>query len=120
MASPRIVVIRWQDAHGTKEETMASEILIRHRPCEYWSCGVLIKSDKEGVSLSLDYGLPLESTDGFSYRDRSFIPRVLILDEFDAGPLIRKIRSKRGSSLKDLSQSSAVADHLSPSPTVQT
>jgi hypothetical protein len=109
MASPRIVVVRWIDAHGTKEETMASEILTRHRPCEYWSCGALIKSDKEGVSLSLDYGLPLESTDGFSYRDRSFIPRVLILDEFDAGPLIRKVRRKAQAA----TQSVAVAPQTS-------
>lgn len=89
MAKPRLYVCRWADAHFASEEVTMEEAGKRHKAVHYWSAGILVKSDESGVTLAMDYGLPLEDTDSHSWRTRSFIPRALIELEFDAGPLLR-------------------------------
>lgn len=87
---PRVVIVAWSDAHWTASEDSAEDALRRHKAAIYWSAGVLVRSDAEGVTLAMDYGLPLEATDQATYRSRTFILRSLVIQEFDAGPLVRK------------------------------
>ena len=91
MTPPRLCLVRWRDAHGTKSEDTLDTALKIHKPAIYWSVGVLLKSDAAGVTIAQDYGLPLEE-EGVTYRTRSFINRELIEEEFDIGPLIRRPR----------------------------
>ena len=89
---PRLRVVKWRDAHYVSDEVTTEDSGKRHKAAHYWSAGILVKSDESGVTLAMDYGLPLEDTDGFSWRTRSFIPRELIELELDAGPLLRKMK----------------------------
>ena len=90
MISPKLHTVLWRDAHGMKDEDTKEDILKVHKPALYWSAGILVESDEEGVTLAQDYGLPLSEGGEITYRTRTFIPRVLIDEEFDAGQVIRK------------------------------
>jgi hypothetical protein len=91
MAHPRILVVRWRDAHYDSDESVREEVMKAHRSAIYWSVGVLVQSDATGITLAQDLGLPL--SDGEStYRTRTFIPRELVEAEFDAGIVMRKKR----------------------------
>lgn len=92
---PRIHVVRWKDAHYDSEETSLDDSLKRHKAAMYWSAGVLVESNEEGITLAMDYGLPIEEVDRISYRTKSFIPRVLIEEEFDVGSVIREVKKKK-------------------------
>ena len=93
---PRLCIVKWLDAHFINEEASHESVEKCHKPSVYWSAGVLVKSDETGVTLAMDYGLPLEDNNEFSYRTRSFIPRRLVEAEIDAGALMKaeKPRSK--------------------------
>ena len=88
----RLHVVKWRDAHGVKGEAGKGEVLTVHRPAIYWSAGILVQSDEHGVTIASDLGLPLGDDYETTYRTRTFIPRVLIDEEFDAGALMRRKR----------------------------
>lgn len=88
----RLHVVRWRDAHGIKNENNVEDTLKAHRPAIYWSAGVLVKSDSIGVTISQDLGIPLGADEELTYRTRTFIPRELVEEEFDAGLVIRRKR----------------------------
>lgn len=92
---PRLTLVKWADAHFSSDEAEVGESHKRHKNAIYWSAGILVQSDEEGVTLAMDFGLPVEDTDKHSWRTRSFIPRVLILEEIDAGLLIRARKLKK-------------------------
>lgn len=94
---PRLVVVKWHDAHYASEEVEAEDAHKRHKNAIYYTGGILVKSDETGVTVAQDFGLPVEEADKFSFRTRTFIPRSLIEEEFDVGPLIRKPRVKKNS-----------------------
>jgi len=85
----------WRDAHGISGENNYNDVLRAHKPAVYISAGILFKSDEAGVTIFTDYGVVLDEGDENTYRTRTFIPRVLIDDEFDRGPLTRGIRKKK-------------------------
>lgn len=98
----RLYIVHWNDAHGVKAEAGLDEVLTVHKPAEYWSTGTLVKSDEMGVTLAQDLGLPLGRDYETTYRSRTFILRVLIIDEFDGGPTIkRKPRPKKSKLCSD-------------------
>lgn len=89
MDKPKLCIVKWKDAHYVSDEVTVEDSGKRHKAAYYWSAGILVKSDSDGVTLAMDYGLPLEDTDGHSWRTRSFIPRELIELEIPAGQLLR-------------------------------
>lgn len=88
----RLCVVRWRDAHYEPGEDIHSEALKIHKPAIYWTAGILIQSDAIGVTIGQDLGLPLNPEGERTYRTRTFIPRELIEEEFDAGMVIRTKR----------------------------
>ena len=91
----RLHVVRWRDAHGTKAENNRDETLLIHKPAIYWSAGILVQSDEKGITLAQDFGLPLTVDYETTYRTRSFIPRELVEEEYDAGLVIRLKRRRK-------------------------
>lgn len=89
---PKLCIVKWRDAHFVSDEVSVEDSNKRHKSAYYWSAGILVKSDDQGVTLAMDYGLPIEDTDGHAWRTRSFIPRELIEIEMLAGQLIRTKR----------------------------
>jgi hypothetical protein len=87
---PRIHIIRWRDAHQEGAEGGREDVLRIHRPAIYWTVGVLVLSNEQGVTVAQDYGLPFTEGGEPTFRTRTFIPRELIEAEFDAGSVIRK------------------------------
>ncbi len=92
---PRLIVVKWHDAHYASEEVEAEDAHKRHKDAIYYTGGILVKSDETGVTVAQDFGLPVEETDKYSFRTRTFIPRSLVEEEFDVGPVIRSKRSPR-------------------------
>lgn len=86
----RLYVVKWRDAHGIKHESNVEETLKAHRPAIYWSAGILVCSDAVGVTITQDMGIPLAADEELTYRTRTFIPRELVEEEFDAGLVIRR------------------------------
>lgn len=82
-----VVCVSWNDAHFNTDEVDGSDVV--HRPWVYVSCGVLVKSNETGVTLTQDVG-----EDG-KYRGRTFIPRAMIIDEWLVGPVKPKRKRKR-------------------------
>ena len=93
--TPRLWLVCWRDAHGLRGADTREHVLRSHKPAIYWTCGVLVASDDVGVTVAQDYGLPMSEGDEVTYRTRTFIPRVLIEFETDAGKLIRKARLRK-------------------------
>ena len=91
-SSYRLCLVHWSDAHGIKTEGNRDEVLLVHKPAEYWTIGTLVKSDEAGVTVAQDLGLPLTQDFEMTYRNRTFIPRNIVIDEFDVGPVIRRKR----------------------------
>jgi hypothetical protein len=86
----RLHVVQWRDAHGISSENNRDDTLKAHRPTIYWSAGILVQSDTVGVTITQDLGVPEASGEELTYRTRTFIPRELVVAEFDAGKVIRK------------------------------
>ena len=70
---------RWADAHGSDGTLAAHEI--DHKPYIYTTVGYLVKTDNIGVSIAFEQG-----EDG-KYRDITFVPRAVVIEEFSLGPL---------------------------------
>jgi hypothetical protein len=76
----------WADAHGSDGTLQAHEI--DHKPYVYTMVGFLVRTDAVGVSIAFERG-----EDG-KYRDITFVPRAIVIEEFPLGKL-RKPRQKR-------------------------
>ena len=90
MKPHRLVVVKWRDAHGTREENNYDLTLKAHKPAIYYTAGVLVHSDDVGVTVSQDLGVPLGDDEEVSYRQRSFIPRGMVDEERIVGPVVKK------------------------------
>lgn len=84
---PEVYVVVWDDAHGSS--AMFDENDLEHRPYRFTSLGLLVRSDDIGVSLAGELG------DDGRYRDHTFIPRLMVVEEYSLGNL-KKPRKKRG------------------------
>ena len=84
--SDEIYACRWADAHGSDGTLQRHEI--DHKPYVYTTVGFLIKTDDIGVSISFEKG-----EDG-KYRDITFVPRAIVLEEWSLGTL-KKPRKKK-------------------------
>ena len=73
----------WDDAHGSDGTLAAHEI--DHKPYRYTAVGFFIRSDEIGVSLAFEKG-----ADG-KFRDITFIPRAIVVEEYSLG-VLRKPR----------------------------
>jgi|SRR5690606_13619880 len=93
-ATQKVVAVAWKDAHHSTDEVLAEDT--EHRPSIYISAGVLLRSDAEGVTLSLD----LNETG--TWRGRTFIPREMVIEEWEVGRLRPKRRRQKPA--KDLSK----------------
>lgn len=76
----------WNDAHGSS--SMVAEHEIEHRPYVFTTVGYFLRSDDVGVSMAFE-----RAEDGL-YRGHTFIPRVMVIEEWSLGELKRK-RAKR-------------------------
>lgn len=81
---PTLAYCTWDDAHGST--SMFDEHDVDHKPYRFTSVGFLVRSDDVGVSLAGEIG-----EDG-RFRDHTFIPRKMVIDEGVIGPL--KMRKK--------------------------
>ena len=82
----KIVAVSWNDAHFNTDEVDGSDTT--HRPWVYVTAGILVKSDETGVTIAQD-----EGEDG-KYRGRTFVPRAMVIDEWEVGPVKPKKRRK--------------------------
>lgn len=87
MSEHKVVAVSWNDAHYNTDEAEASEIT--HRPWVYITTGVLVRSDEIGVTLACDVG-----EDG-RFRGRNFVPRGMVIEEWEVGPLAKKLKRLR-------------------------
>lgn len=83
----KVVGVGWDDAHFNSSEVGAEDIV--HRPWKYVTVGILVKSDEEGVTVAQDQG------EDYSTRGRTFVPRRMILAEWDIGPVKPKVKRTR-------------------------
>jgi hypothetical protein len=83
----KIVAVSWNDAHFNTDEVDAADTT--HRPWVYVTAGILVKSDAAGVTVAQD-----EGEDG-KYRSRTFVPRAMIIEEWEIGPVKPKRKRKR-------------------------
>lgn len=79
---------KWADAHGSDGTLHAHEV--DHKPYNYTTVGYLVKTDTIGVSIAFEKG-----EDG-RFRDITFVPRAIVLEEFSLGRLKRP-RARRPS-----------------------
>ena len=80
-----LVCVIWDDAHGSDGTLAAHEI--DHKPYRYTLVGFLVKSDAAGVSVAHERG------DDGKFRDITFVPRVIVVNEYSLGSL-KKIPKK--------------------------
>lgn len=85
----------WADAHGSDGTLQVHEI--DHKPYVYTTVGFFVKSDEVGVSIAFERG-----EDG-KYRDITFIPRAIVLDEFSLGKFKKPIKRLKRSIVSPLS-----------------
>ena len=90
----RLWVVKWKDAHGIKDENNREDTLKAHRSAIYYTSGTLVHSDAVGVTITQDVGIPLAEDEETTFRTRTFIPRELVLEERDAGALIKAPKVK--------------------------
>lgn len=79
MGLPKLHACTWADAHGSDGTLQAHEI--DHKPYIYTTVGFLVKTDAIGVSIAFELG-----EDG-KFRDITFVPRQIVLEEYSLGPL---------------------------------
>jgi len=85
--SIELYAVTWGDAHGSDGTLQVHEV--DHKPYVYTTVGFLVKTDEIGVSIAF------ERTEDGKYREISFIPRAIVLDEFSLGPLRKPRRRKK-------------------------
>jgi hypothetical protein len=78
---------RWGDAHGSDGTIAAHEV--DHKPYVYTTVGFLVKTDEVGVSIAFELG------EDKRYRDVTFIPRSMVLEEYSLGKLKRPRKKKK-------------------------
>lgn len=83
----KVVAVSWNDAHYNTDEVDGSDTT--HRPWVYVSVGILVKSDATGVTVAQD-----EGEDG-KYRSRTFIPRGMVIQEWEVGLVKPKQKRQR-------------------------
>lgn len=66
------VAVHWLDAHMTDENM--SRDAVNHEPARQITIGFLVRSDKKGVSLAIEYC----ADDPDEIRTHCFIPRGMI------------------------------------------
>ena len=81
MNEPEVYVCQWNDAHGSSGTISDHEI--EHKPYVYTTVGLKVRSDEVGVSIAFEQG-----EDG-RWRDITFIPRLMVIDEYSLGRLRR-------------------------------
>lgn len=81
-----IYACTWADAHGSDGTLQPHEI--DHKPYVYTTVGFLVRTDNIGVSISFEKG-----EDG-KFRDITFVPRAIVIEEFSLGRL-KKPRQKK-------------------------
>jgi hypothetical protein len=81
-----LYAVVWDDAHGSDGTLAAHEI--DHKPYRYTTVGFFVKSDAVGVSIAFERG-----EDG-KFRDITFVPRSIVVEEFSLGRLRRPRRVK--------------------------
>jgi hypothetical protein len=74
----QIVMVEWDDA--VLRDTHNDTDIIVHEPLRLHSVGFLLKTDEKGVTICTDYD-PIEGT----YREQSFIPRGMIVNQTTFG-----------------------------------
>ena len=84
---PEVYVVVWDDAHGNSSMFDANDV--EHKPYRFTSIGLKVRSDEVGVSLAGELG------DDGRYRDHTFIPRLMVIEEYSLGNLKRP-RKKNG------------------------
>jgi hypothetical protein len=89
MVKPPRVEVLWDDAHFDPDELNADDARKKHRPWKYSTIGYLVISDAAGVSLAQDVG-----EDGAT-RGRTFIPRVLVVEEVVLKVTVPRRRGRR-------------------------
>jgi hypothetical protein len=68
------VLVTWLDAWKTStEDATVDNAVDSHKPVECCTAGWLLRDDEQGVQVGAEY-----SPDG-THRNRSFIPRVLVV-----------------------------------------
>jgi hypothetical protein len=80
-----LYAVLWDDAHGSDGTLAPHEI--DHKPYKYLALGHFIRSDEVGVSLAHERG-----EDG-KFRDITFIPRAIVVEEFSLGDLDRLMKN---------------------------
>ena len=93
MPIPELVAVQWNDAHGSDGTISAHEI--DHKPYVFTTVGYLVRTDEQGVSLAHERG-----EDGM-WRQVTFVPRLMILNEWPLGPLNGLKKRKKKVSLPD-------------------
>jgi hypothetical protein len=83
----QLIACTWNDAHGS-DGTVATHEL-EHKPYRYTTVGFLVRSDGEGVSIAHEH-----AEDG-KWRQVSFIPRAMIVEEQLIGPYPKRPRRPR-------------------------
>ena len=81
-----LYVCTWADAHGSDGTLQVHEI--DHKPYVYTSVGYFLRSDEIGVSIASERG-----EDG-KYRDITFVPRAIVIEEYSLGKLKRPRKRK--------------------------
>ena len=98
-----LYVCKYADAHGSDGTLQAHEV--DHKPYVYTTVGFLIKTDDVGISIGMERG------EDNKYRDITFVPRAIVIEEFSLGKL-KHPRQKR-KTLK-----TTVPDHPSQDPAI--
>ena len=93
MIGSPLYAVTWADAHGSDGTLQAHEV--DHKPYVYTTVGFLVKTDEVGVSVAF------EKTEDGKYRDISFVPRAIVLEEWSLGKL-KKPKPKVTKQSKDL------------------
>ena len=88
-----LYAVTWADAHGSDGTLQVHEI--DHKPYVYTSVGYLLRTDEVGVSIASERG-----EDG-KFRDITFIPRAIVIEEFSLGKLRKPRKKKPSGSLVD-------------------
>lgn len=84
---PELYVCRWNDAHGSSVTLEDHEI--EHKPYVYTTVGLKVRSDEIGVSIAFEQG-----EDG-RWRGVTFIPRLMVIEEYSLGELHAKRRERK-------------------------
>jgi len=95
-----LVCVHWGDADGAAPDASfyEEEIDTKHRATSMQTYGLLVKQDKDGVTLMTEF---YKEDDGKNvFRGRTFIPGSLIKNvEIMATPWVRKPRKTKQTSI---------------------